>query len=1146
LDGFQDVTRKKAWWFDFCLEGRICDAIILTRYEKQIGAEMTVDFLGFNGPPNFGFSIRSSGYMILFLDLVALFALVYFNRGAFLASARNMREMQWTTLALLLFAIPFAKGILQFQFPLPAITFAPGLPRELLEPSFAIFGALPWMLAAGLLGGWQAIVVGLISGMIWGAWETHQVYTPFHMALQAGVFAWLVRREYREWPGKVIRSPFASGILVGLFFGLLQGLATFVYSEGNFYDGLDRTLSLLGPILLAAVFETSVGGLLCEGIRRSRSGLWFAPRRWVIGPYNRSLAARLLSVFGFQLLISSSLLLYGDWRLAQASARELFEKQMQHTTQQVAGSVPFFIQTGRTLIRETAEDVGHLISQESLSSEELGFLFRQASYFDRLTVYNAQGELIEVYPPQEELTALTSIELETSVLAAALGIPGEIVLERLSSSEAAEMIFLSFTQIMLEEETTYVVVGWTDLGGNPFLLPLITSLQQIDPGEGFLTDDRGRILIQSKKPDVIQMFDLASFQDEELQVVVAADGTRHSVYAQVVEGYPWRVIVTMPQREVQQLAVQIAARLMVIILVVGVAMVVAIFASSRRLTRPLRKMAEVAQSIAQGNLEEPVQGVGEDEIGQFAASFEHMRQGLKARLDEMRLLLKVSQHVSTSFEMTRIIPPILEGALDVAGADLVRLALVEPVFGTGSVSRSFQAGEDLGNWSTLDSQLLDLCEVQGTFVLEHPARARAVLDLSALVEPIKALGALPVRCEDRFAGVLWLGHQRSHTFLPDEIDLLSILAGQLGIALSNVQLFQRAEQERLRLVAVLEGTPDGVIVVDRSGTISLINPAAEDKLQLNAQDTVGKHAAEVIPIPSLVELISEPDSGVRTAEVELEKDQVMYVSVSDIRTGDAELSSKVCVLWDVTHYKKLDSLKSEFVSTVSHDLRAPLTLMRGYATMLTMVGSMNDQQKEFVGKILTSVDRMASLVDNLLDLGRIEAGLGLGLERVAVEAIVDDVVGAYRPQAVNKQLALVVEMPFELEPIEADPLLLRQAVANLIENAIKYTSTGGHVTVHIRQESGKQVIRVVDTGVGIAPTDQTRIFDKFFRSQRREMMHEKGLGLGLAIVKSIAEQHGGSVDVESKLGEGSTFTLVVPMRATRTDDGPIPGSALKS
>ncbi len=1107
---------------------------------------MTVEFLGFNGAPSYGFTIRSSGFTFLILDLAALFALVYFNRGALLASARNMRERQWTLLALLLFAIPFAKGILQFQFPLPGIPLTPGPLLEPMEPSFAIFGALPWMLAAGLLGGWQAIVVGLISGIVWGAWETHQVYTPFHMALQAGVFAWLVCREYREWPGKVLRSPFASGIMVGIFFGLSQGLASFVYSGGNFYDGFDQTLTLLGPILLAAVLETSIGGLLCEGIRRYRSDLWFAPRRWVIGPYNRSLAARLLSVFGLQLLISSSVLLYGDWRLAQASARELFEKQMQHTTQQVAGSVPFFIQTGRTLIRETAEDVGQLIGQENLTSEELGFLFRQASYFDRLAVYNAQAVLIEVYPPQEEFIALTSVEVETSVLAAAQGIPGEIVLESSSSSKAAEMIFLSFTQVMIEEETTYVVVGWTDLGANPFLLPVVTSLQQIDPGEAFLTDDHGRILIQSTNAEVIQTFDLASFQDEKVQVVTATDGTRQSVYAQAVEGYPWRVIVTMPQREVQQLAVQIAARLMVIILVVGVVMVVAIFASSRRLTRPLRKMAEVAQSIAQGNLEEPIQGIDEDEIGRFAASFEHMRQGLKARLDEMKLLLKVSQHVSTSFELTKIMPPILEGALDVAGADLVRLALLEPVSGVGNLSSSFQAGDDPGNWSTLDSQLLDLCQIRGTFVLENPARARAVLDLSALAEPIKALGALPVKCEDRFAGILWLGHKRSHMFLPDEIDLLSILAGQLGIALSNVQLFQRAEQERLRLMAVLEGTPDGVIVVDRSGTISLINPAAENKLQVNAQDVVGKHAAEVIPIPSLVELISEPDHGVRTTELELGKDQVMYVSVSDIRTGDAEPSSKVCVLWDVTHYKKLDSLKSEFVSTVSHDLRAPLTLMRGYATMLTMVGSMNDQQKEFVGKILTSVDRMGSLVDNLLDLGRIEAGLGLGLERLTVEAIIDDVIGAYRPQAVNKQIELDVEMLGELEPIEADPMLLRQAIANLVENAIKYTSTGGQVTVHVQQEAGKQIIRVTDTGVGIAPTDQARIFDKFFRSQRREMMHEKGLGLGLAIVKSIADQHGGSVDVESKLGEGSTFTLVVPMRATRTDDDPLPGTALNN
>ncbi len=223
-------------------------------------------------------------------------------------------------------------------------------------------------------------------------------------------------------------------------------------------------------------------------------------------------------------------------------------------------------------------------------------------------------------------------------------------------------------------------------------------------------------------------------------------------------------------------------------------------------------------------------------------------------------------------------------------------------------------------------------------------------------------------------------------------------------------------------------------------------------------------------------------------------------------------------------------LKSEFVSTVSHDLRAPLTLMHGYATMLSMVGDLSDKQGEFVQKILSSVEVMSKLVDNVLDLGRIEAGVGLSVESVRVETVVRDVVGSYRPQAANKQITLEVDLREGMEPIEADPTLLRQAVANLVDNALKYTPAGGRVGVRAVQKDGQQLICGEDSGLGIAPADQARMFEKFYRARKREALREKGSGLGLAIVKSIAEQHGGRVSVESRLGAGSTFTLELPLR----------------
>jgi signal transduction histidine kinase len=227
-------------------------------------------------------------------------------------------------------------------------------------------------------------------------------------------------------------------------------------------------------------------------------------------------------------------------------------------------------------------------------------------------------------------------------------------------------------------------------------------------------------------------------------------------------------------------------------------------------------------------------------------------------------------------------------------------------------------------------------------------------------------------------------------------------------------------------------------------------------------------------------------------------------------------------------------MKTEFVSTVSHDLRSPLTLMRGYATMLEMVGTLNEQQQNYVKKIISGVENMARMVNNLLDLGRIEAGVGLQLETVPLPDILEHVTSTLQLQASQKNIELVVEMPKNTMPlIQADQALLQQAMYNLVENAIKYTPQGGRVTARLKIIGDGMHFEVEDTGIGIAPIDQPRLFEKFYRGGQREAREQKGSGLGLAIVRSIAERHGGKVWLESQLGKGSTFFLQVPLHQPR-------------
>jgi len=1091
---------------------------------------MTLDFWGFSSKPSFGLP-STGGILLLLLELLLLGLLLALSAERRTILARLRYWFRQPVYLMLLLSAPLAAQLFVFRFPAPASLVVPGLPTAVRGPAFSLFGSLPWLLAGGILGELPAAVVAFAAGLARGAFETHSILTPLHFMFSGLAVSWLLRQPYLEWPGKAGRNPLFASLAGGLLLGLLRSLELMLYSGGGFYDRLDFAFSLLGFTLLAAILELGLsGGLLFWLVRTDRIP-WHQPGTLVVGPYNRSLAARLLSLLLILGFASSAVMIFGDWLLAQRSAGDLLERQMVQTSRQASGAIPYFIQTGRSVGARFADQALSLLDIEPAEAEaDLQRLLRTYAFFEAVALYDNELNLKASYPAEGLLGEGTPFEMAAGLDAALGGISQEVVLRPEREAYSVRIAFLLPVAADTEDAPSAgVLAGVTSLDTNPYLQPVVDIIRNVDPGQTFVTDLAGTVLIDRDPRRILQTFEASGAAAQQVVSDTAPDGTRRLIYMEDVRGYPWRVWSVVPQREVQKSALRIAANLAGVAAAVGSLALLAVYLISRRLTQPLRQMAVAAQSIARGNLAQPVGGEGEDEIGRLAGSFERMRRRLKARLDEMGLLLTASQQVSRSFDLAISMPPILHGLREITHADLVRLALADSGR-TQATLEVYSAGEDPGNWGALDAQVLDLGRAKGRFTLENPARARAVLKIDALSRPLESMTAVPLKHEDAFVGVLWLGYRYPHVFTSDELRLLSILAAQLGVAVSNARLYHRAEQERTRLTAVLETTPDAVILIDREDRITLANPAAEVVLNVTSEEALGELAENVLSPSELRALLSEPGTEARSAEIQLPKGPVMFASISDIDPDEAGAAGRVCVLWDITHYKKLDTLKSEFVSTVSHDLRAPLTLMRGYATMLSMVGAMNEQQKEFVSKILTSADQMGNLIENLLDLGRIEAGVGLDLEIVPLHSIIETVLTVYRPQAVNKQIDLAVEVDPDMQPVEVDSTMIRQAVANLVDNALKYTNAHGKVTLSAEQQGKLQLIEVSDTGLGIAPTDQARLFEKFYRARRRETLAIKGSGLGLAIVKSIVLQHGGKVAVESKLGEGSTFRLEFPIR----------------
>ena len=549
----------------------------------------------------------------------------------------------------------------------------------------------------------------------------------------------------------------------------------------------------------------------------------------------------------------------------------------------------------------------------------------------------------------------------------------------------------------------------------------------------------------------------------------------------------------------------------------------------RVVTRSLQKLASEADRIAQGQLDRPLQVEGEDEVGQLGRAFEQMRVSLQQRLEELNRLLVVSQDVASTLDMEKAFQPVLDAAL-AGGASSARIVLSPQVLPETSIESpsQFSAGESRDKYAYLDEKILALAEKQDRIVLANATRPR-VLTFDGNVPNPASLMAVALHHKKRYYGALWIAYDLPHVFSEGDVRFISTLAGQAALAAANTHLFMNVEVSRRQLEAILNSTPDPVLVTDPNNRLLLANAAAEQAIGSRLAKSEGQPTQRLIqqrPLLNLLNAVGEKQS----VEVLL-PDGRTYLATASSVMADGQRVGRVCIMRDVTHFKELDTLKSEFVSTVSHDLRSPLTLMRGYATMLDMVGNLNEQQESYVGKIISGVENMAHLVNDLLDLGRIELGVDLQVEDVSVLDVLEKVTNTLQMQANQKDIDLSLELPKDLpDQIEADPALFHQAIYNLVENAVKYTSEGGQVSVRVRTSPDDLVFEIQDTGIGIATEDMARLFEKFYRGKAREARTRAGTGLGLAIVRSIAERHGGRVWVESEEGKGSTFYLLIPVK----------------
>jgi two-component system NtrC family sensor kinase len=497
---------------------------------------------------------------------------------------------------------------------------------------------------------------------------------------------------------------------------------------------------------------------------------------------------------------------------------------------------------------------------------------------------------------------------------------------------------------------------------------------------------------------------------------------------------------------------------------------------------------------------------------------------LGRRVLELETLAQIGRSVTVMLDLDEVLATVVESAVQLTGAEEGSLLLLDDVSGELYMRASKNFDDEFVRTFRVqvqDSLAGQVVETGKVVLLD--ARSPKKIKTAYLVH---SLIYVPLQVRGRTIGVLGVDNRKAGLEL-DEHDatVMMAMADYAAIAIENAQLLNRSEAERRKLETILLQTENAVIVVDTDHRILVMNKAAQEAFNVQG-DFIGRSVVEAIDDPKLLALIREPGISVKREEIEVSDGRIFNAVKSPIRgVGQA------VVMHDISHLKELDRIKSEFVTTVSHDLRSPLTAILGYVELIERAGPTTSQQDEFISRIKLSVEQITNLVSDLLDLGRIEAGLDSTHEETPISVLARYAVESMRVPAEAKGLSMELDVDDDLPMVNGDPIRLRQMIGNLLENAVKYTPSGGQVCLEANSEDSQIILRVLDDGPGIPPSDQPYLFDKFYRASNIPA-DVPGTGLGLSIVKSIVDHHNGRIWVDSQMGEGTVFTVVLPALQT--------------
>jgi PAS domain S-box-containing protein len=532
-------------------------------------------------------------------------------------------------------------------------------------------------------------------------------------------------------------------------------------------------------------------------------------------------------------------------------------------------------------------------------------------------------------------------------------------------------------------------------------------------------------------------------------------------------------------------------------------------------------------------------------------------------------LLRILTEVSSSLDLDRALNRTLSLLNDASGAEQGTILLVHAEdnllhyrAGYGYLSDrstasnkgfTLKIGEGLAGWVVKHREAVLIDDL-----FDDPRWVRS----AATGQDHRSAIAVPMSVGEDAIGVLMVFHRTANFFSSELLNLVTAIAGQVAVAINNARLYEliRDQAERLGLMlrkeqveasrsqAILEAVADGVLVTGGDNHISFVNSSITRVLGMDDMQLLGKSlegfaglfGSSSVEWTKTIRRWSE-DPGtyhigdMYAEQLELENGRIVLVHLAPVIMINDFLGT-VSIFRDITREVEVDRLKSEFVATVSHELRTPMTAIKGYVDILTMgaAGALNENQMHFLDVVRNNIERLNGLVSDLLDVSRIESGrIKLEQGEVNLYDIAEEVVAEVlrRSQDESKPIALSLDASKDLPPVQGDSTRIRQIISNLVNNAFNYTPENGAILVNIRPEDGEVQVDVQDSGIGIKPEDQGRVFERFYRGEHPLVLATPGTGLGLPIVRQLVEMHNGRIWMKSTgvPGEGSIFSFTLPV-----------------